>query len=586
MKKILFIISFLISSILQGSQNNVFGFGKQGMNILFLKAVEKLEINVVRGILKSPRFKDISNWTFVEALVKSMKKGGSSDITRMLIKNSRFKELSVKDLDFLMFKASQTGNKEIVQIIVNDPRCIENDFDYLSDALSKASKNGYEEIVQILLDRFNYKKRKSGLFVALLDAIKNDHQKIIQLFINDPKVQIFIKSQKFNESLSYWITQILETAAQYGDEEIIKIFINSPQFKETNYLKYSLGNVLSRAVENGHIGVVKIIMDNPEFKKIDLYQLYRILVIAIQEHHDDIIKLLKFSTQFKDASSYELGFALRMAARYKEEEVVQMIIDDPRFLEISNDELAIAFKDAVADNNENIVKKFIYDKRFQDISYQDLEQALNLCATHGYEKILRIILKESGLHIREIALREALANAVQGKHEGCIHLLKAYTAFKPGINVNKLTEIDKKFYLAYQQFLEGKSNNLHNLIFPIGKKVDSLEGTTSYIYAIYPQQNAESAAMNIISKSLVKLFKPDCIRSLILTLVETNADKYIAADFLEQIGISKKDITATKIQSAFRNYTARKRVEEERAKEEEKESETSNDFAKQRAEAY
>lgn len=191
---------------------------------------------------------------------------------------------------------------------------------------------------------------------------------------------------------------------------------------------------------------------------------------------------------------------------------------------------------SIKNNSYELAQLLINNIKSNSIPFQPLQNAVE----NGNEKLVKILLASG--KFKNVDLSFYIPLAYEHKEKSIIHILKAYDALKRNLDLKKLSLVDRKFYDAYQKFINGDANDLRNLIFPVSKKVDSKKGTTTYIYAIFPKENSESAAIKIISESLVKIFKPGYIRSLILTLVETNAQKESAQDLLKVMKLTKEDL--------------------------------------------
>ena len=98
------------------------------------------------------------------------------------------------------------------------------------------------------------------------------------------------------------------------------------------------------------------------------------------------------------------------------------------------------------------------------------------------------------------------------------------------IRLNKelrLNFLENDFFQAYIEFLNNNFNDLRNIVFPINRKKS----------IIFPDEELVGPAYKLISGVLVKLFKGDHIKSLLLGLVLTNFQMLFALDLLKEMKI-------------------------------------------------
>jgi hypothetical protein len=292
--------------------------------------------------------------------------------------------------------------------------------------------------------------------------------------------------------------------------------MDHPGFAEidSNYLGLALIDAAASRSEN----IVQMIMGHPGFGDIDPYYLGKALWYAAKKGDENAVQMIMEHKRFKEISSFLLGEALIHAARNSHEKLVKMIMEHERFKEISSWDLGNALVDAVKNGHENIVKMIVQSSRFKEISSGNLQLSLDFALEKGYIGCANWIKAYTALKPEE----KFKDSAVRKENE-----IKEYVEVHPDY---KLNDLDNAFMLAYEEFLAGRPNDLRNLVFPIKKD----------FYALYPEAKSETPPMTMIKRSLLKLFKPDHIKPLLLSLVEKQYQKDAALDILDQMGLIKR----------------------------------------------
>ena len=139
---------------------------------------------------------------------------------------------------------------------------------------------------------------------------------------------------------------------------------------------------------------------------------------------------------------------------------------------------------------------------------------------------------------------------------GARHIAKAYSALKQQNQLKNISKYAQQLIDAYQEFLLGKPNDLRNLIFPIGRTQATESKPSSNVY-IFNRPGSESLALNFIQKALFEVFKSSHIKSLLLTLVETEPEQKIAMGMLQRMRLTTKDQAAIKIQKNWKDNASK-----------------------------
>lgn len=351
------------------------------------------------------------------------------------------------------------------------------------------------------------------------------------------------------------LDESLLVAAENRNKQEVTMFMNHPE--AANISGDYLGQALSWAAKNGNEIMLSSILRHPKFADISGQHLGRALLWAAEYGREEIVASILRHRNSADISSYDLGKALLGAAMffspqytllpgsgYGHEKIVFMILQHPNSADIPGDSLGQALSWATRSDYSKIVASILRHRNSADIPGKYLDEALLNVVFSGNEEIIKLLFQNSKVEkISAQVLNKALKIATERKLTESTNWLKAYTALKPEAELIKLNYRDQQFYDAYMEFLDGKPQVLRNLVFPVGKKVARDEDgnvTTSNIYAISPLPGKETQVLKMISSSLVKLFKVDHIKPLLLSLVETNFQKKAALDILRSMELLKQ----------------------------------------------
>ena len=219
-------------------------------------------------------------------------------------------------------------------------------------------------------------------------------------------------------------------------------------------------------------------------------------------------------------------FSLRPIVNYLE---MLLIFDNGRFF--LSELLLIDFFDKKGE--KDLLKKLLSED-IKEFSFVDSESGLVLARSILYQVFFKKDINKIILNwIKEKESKK------DNRFNLFVYKLKAYTALKD--ELTELSSIDHMFFNAYAQYLKGNAQDLRNLVFPMSKK----------IYVLAPQKDSETQAINMIIKSLKKLFKEDNIKYLLFDLVEKKYQKKAANDLLDHMGLSLRNLDQANAESSL-----------------------------------
>lgn len=550
-------------------------YSKEEVGELFIIAAYSGDVDTISLIMQSPKFHDLDESFIQRGLLAAIRMPGN-DIVPVILSSGRIHDITLDSL-----KIEQENLSEVERLVSSDLSGLV-DSNILGQSFVDAASHGYIDVVKLFMNSSSYNDIPADYIGrALISAIKNGHEDVAEIIIR--------YEVGFNEIDSDFLMKAFEVAIEKNSEKNVRMILQSKRHKEVFFgivsgkvkltqkivdllSKQYLEELFIKASRGFNLDEMSLIIHSPKFQDIDESVIQNELIYSMLRPNNAIVQMILNTGRIQDIklnfvkTEYEesmnltdfdiLGHSFLLAVYNGYADVVKLFINSSSFKDIKAIFLEEALVSASEKGNEDIAEIIIHNEIiFNKIDIYFLEWALQNAVYKGNEKIVRMILQSKRLKEISANFLTSCLNAALHKYIGIANWIRAYTALKSEIKPDNLTQLDRQMYHAYQEFLNGNPNDLRNLVFPIGKK------GTSRIYAVSPHENSETQAFKKIDSSLLKLFKRDHIKPLLFALVDKEVQKDIALEHIEQMGLTKKEVAATKIQSAFRGHKTRETIQ-------------------------
>ncbi|MGL4348190.1 MAG: hypothetical protein ACRCSV_01850 [Chlamydiales bacterium] len=221
-----------------------------------------------------------------------------SDMARLFINSSRFKDLSVGALE-IAFVLSGSNEGEETRTLIDNNRFKKISREALGNLLKTASTNRY-----------------LGTVKAIIECSRANE----------------ISVKDYTESLYCAASNGSFTDEIENKIEILRTLINFPKFNQVT--QESLVEIMISSARNWRGREVVELIQASNFNQISLQQLNEIFSVCVDRFQPISVKFFLESNRFHEITAENLGKVLQESAQYKDSEVLQTIVSNDRFNEI------------------------------------------------------------------------------------------------------------------------------------------------------------------------------------------------------------------------------------------------------------
>ncbi|NGX63949.1 MAG: hypothetical protein KR126chlam6_01372 [Candidatus Anoxychlamydiales bacterium] len=249
-----------VSELLEKTQAANIKFEKESLDKSFSFAAENGDSDLITVLFTVGADINLCFDNKKSPLLKAIKNGHYETAKMLLDKIMEHDERLDTDLkkNLIYFSAAATGHNAVIRALlekfhydVNKTNIYDNEDLSKDTALHFAAKNNHYETVLLLIDKniklFRNGSNRTPLSLAAMNGYKN----IVNYLIG------IIKS-KYSSNRDNWLSNSLYVASKYGQNEIVKIFL-----EEGCCLRFDvLRRALDLAAANDHLDTFQIILEN------------------------------------------------------------------------------------------------------------------------------------------------------------------------------------------------------------------------------------------------------------------------------------------------------------------------------------
>ncbi|GIY29024.1 uncharacterized protein CDAR_557801 [Caerostris darwini] len=492
---------------------------------------------------------------------------GHTPVVDLLLEKGAFIEAAEKIMNFtpLLF-AVERGHLEIVEQLLQKSAnlCVKDAMGM--SLLHHASKNGHIRVIRFLFENYNQKKfinykNKRGLTPLHLSVL-NDHISTVEYLlqnaanVNDVNennytplmisakkgnlviVRCLIKNGANVHSKATGGLTALHLASLYKHEEVAKILIeNGSDIFEKCMIGISPAHIAFGA---GSKSLVEFIISRGEASDVSIEKVgdlktegFVALHLAALQDDVEAVKFLKDKGCNLDVKSKSGYSALHLAAQRNNKEVTEYLIEQNINKHAIDNKRHTALYYATEKHHEEIVKIIIRNESFVT-GRESIKEALFSAVSHGYENILKILLKHlktnvkttnSGAIISSILFEDdetLLHLAVRSGHRYSIVELSIYSDLKEYINTKSskgFTPLHIAASEGYEDIIEllldnGAKVNIEDDEQRIPVELAIIKGHTPTVKILVNKENLtdEYMVFNILLNTAAKFGRLDIVK--------------------------------------------------------------------------
>ncbi len=336
--------------------------------------------------------------------------GRSLDLVNVLLEGGAHVNAIVERSTTPLFKHISSGveNVEIARLLIDKGAELKEEG--YGGALYWAARCGKRKIVEFLIDRGldvnsrDYKNEEE----AVMGAMKNKHYNIVKILLEhgaDPDAE------------DYWDGNLLQQAADLGDQELVKIILEKQNEKKAKPKKTpkvaakkskKSNGALVKAAEKGNLAVIKLLHEsgidiNEEFGDSGVIPLMK----AAASGKIEVVKYLLEKGANITARDNKGNTAMLYAASKGENEINKILIDHGAHINEKNNLNWNALMQASFTGNYSTVKLLLeLGSPTDEIDQEKGMTALSLAKHTGNAKVIEL-LQNSGAKERYIRQRKS-----------------------------------------------------------------------------------------------------------------------------------------------------------------------------------